>query len=66
MQGDYQNIMFYKPWYTKYMDFIQGLDNAWHTDFKVNYLNGLHVKSMVPLSNLNEIFLLTPSWSLRR
>jgi hypothetical protein len=44
------------------MDFFHGLDNGRYADFKVQYLNGLKVKSIKAPKDLNEIFTLANNW----
>lgn len=44
------------------MDFFHGLDNGRYADFKVDYLNGLQVKSIEPPTDLNEMFTLANGW----
>ena len=44
------------------MDFFHGLDNGRYADFKVQYLNGLQVKSIKAPKDLNEIFTLANNW----
>jgi hypothetical protein len=40
------------------VDFFHGLENICYTDFKVQYLNGLQVKSTKAPKNLNTLFML--------
>jgi hypothetical protein len=44
------------------MDFFHGLDNGRYADFKVQYLNGLQVKSIAAPTELNTIFDLANNW----
>jgi hypothetical protein len=44
------------------MDFFHGLDNGRYADFKVQYLNGLQVKSIPAPTDLNTVFNLTNNW----
>jgi hypothetical protein len=44
------------------MDFFHGLGNGRYADFKVQYLNGLQVKSIKAPKDLNEIFTLANIW----
>jgi hypothetical protein len=44
------------------MDFFHGLDNGRYADFKVQYLNGLQVKSIKAPKDLNKIFTLANNW----
>jgi hypothetical protein len=44
------------------MDFFHGLDNGRYAEFKVQYLNGLQVGSIVAPRDLNTIFMLANSW----
>jgi hypothetical protein len=38
------------------MDFFDGLDNGRYTDFKVQYLNGLQIKTITAPADLNIMF----------
>jgi hypothetical protein len=44
------------------MDVFHGLDNGSYSDFKVQYLNSLQVKSITAPSELNTIFNLAKYW----
>jgi hypothetical protein len=44
------------------MDFFHGLDNGRYTNFKVQYLKGLQVKSITVTKDLNKIFMLANNW----
>lgn len=45
------------------MDFFHGLDKGRFADFKVNFLNGLQVKSITePPKDLNAMFMLVNNW----
>ncbi len=44
------------------MDFFHSLDNGRYAKFKVQYLNGLQVKSINVPKNLNKIFTLANNW----
>jgi hypothetical protein len=44
------------------MDFFHGLDNGWYAEFKVQYLNGLQVGSIVAPKDINTIFTLANNW----
>jgi hypothetical protein len=39
------------------MDFFSKLDNARCADFKMNYINGLQMKSIDPTVHLNVMFM---------
>jgi hypothetical protein len=40
------------------MDFFSRLDNVCYQEFKTTFINGLQIKSVKPLKDLNEIFTL--------
>ncbi len=44
------------------MDFFRGLDNAWYSTFKTDYINGLTSKAINPPKDLNKIYLLANQW----
>jgi hypothetical protein len=44
------------------MDFFDGLDNGRYADFKVQYLNGLQIKTITGPTDLNTVFNLASNW----
>jgi hypothetical protein len=44
------------------MDFFDGLDNGRYADFKVQYLNGLQIKTITAPTDLNTVFNLANNW----
>jgi hypothetical protein len=44
------------------MDFFDGLDNGRYADFKVQYLNGLQIKTITAPADLNTVFNLANNW----
>ena len=44
------------------MDFFDGLDNGRYAEFKVQYLNGLQIKTIMAPVDLNIIFNLANNW----
>jgi len=44
------------------MDFFDGLDNGRYPEFKVQYLNGLQIKTIMAPADLNMIFNLANNW----
>jgi len=44
------------------MDFFDGLDNGRYADFKVQYLNGLQIKTITTPANLSTVFNLANNW----
>jgi hypothetical protein len=44
------------------MDFFDGLDNGRYPDFKVQYLNGLQIKTITAPTDLNTVFNLANNW----
>jgi hypothetical protein len=76
-QGSFESIISYKQHYNnalkayhdqgnlkkdQAMDFFHGLDNGRNADFKVQYLNGLQVKSIQAPKELNKVFALANNW----
>jgi hypothetical protein len=65
-QGAFESIITYKKRYNdgaeQAMDFFDGLDNGRYADFKVQYLNGLQIKTITAPANLNTVFNLANNW----